>query len=196
MKKILLPLLGLVAIVAACVPSVNPFYTDKDVITDARIVGTWVEDENKDRPVTWLFTANTNRSYAVALTDDEKKTGNFEGHLFKLENGLFFDLTPTECNYATNQAALLGSAMIPGHLLLRVSFVDQNLKLAICNPDWVKKFLEKNPEAVAHRDLDGGIILTAETRALQKFVLKHLGKDELFGNDTSYHRPVEATAPK
>ena len=84
--------------------------------------------------------------------------------------------------------------MIPGHLLLRVTFTGKQLGLAVCNPDWLKKFLEKNPGAIAHRDLDGGIILTAETGALQKFVLKHLGKDELFGDGTSYRRP-EAAAP-
>ena len=31
MKKILLPLAAVAALAAACVPSVNPFYTDKDL---------------------------------------------------------------------------------------------------------------------------------------------------------------------
>lgn len=192
MKKILLPLFVLVALIAACVPSVNPFYTDKDVITDARLAGTWVEDEDKDSPASWKFETATNNSYAVALTEDKGKTGKFEGHLFKLGADLFLDLTPTECEYATNQAGTVGTAMIPGHLLLRVKLEAKKLSLAFCDPDWVKKFLEKNPAAIAHRKVDGSIILTAETSALQKFVKQHLGKDELFndGGDLKKQTPT------
>lgn len=196
MKKILLPLLAVAALMAACVPSVNPFYTDKDVITDTRLAGAWQEAENKEQPATWKFEAITNGVYAVALAEDKGKTGKFEGHLFKLGAELFLDLTPTECDFATNQAGMVGAAMIPGHLLLHVKLDDKTLGIAFCNPDWIKKFLEKNPAAVAHRVVDNSIILTAETRALQKFVLKHLGKDELFGDSTDYHRAVEAGVPK
>ena len=188
MKKFLLPLLAIVALIAACVPSVNPFYTDKDVVTDARFAGTWVEDEDKDSPASWKFETATNNSYAVALTEDKGKTGKFEGHLFKLSAEFFLDLTPTECDYATNQAGTVGTAMIPGHLLLRVKFTEKNLSLAFCDPDWVKTFLEKNPTAIAHRKVDGSIILTAETAVLQKFVLKHLGEGELFGKAGDYKR--------
>jgi hypothetical protein len=192
MKNIFLPLLAILALVAACVPSVNPFYTDKDVVTDARFAGTWMEDEDKDQPVTWKFTATTNSAYVCTVTEDKGKTGSFEGHLFKLGAEFFLDLTPTECNYATNQAGIVGVAMIPGHLLVRVRFAEKKLSLALCDPDWLKKLLEKNPSAVAHRVVDGSIILTAETGALQKFVLKHLGKDELFGDGTDYKRQADA----
>lgn len=189
MKKILLPLLALAVLIAACVPSVNPFYTNKDVVTDPRLAGSWLEDEDKDSPATWKFEATTNNAYAVAVTEDNDKSGKFEGHLFKLGAEFFLDLTPTECNYATNQAGIVGVAMIPGHLLVRVKFAEKKLNLALCDPDWIKKFLEKNPSALAHRVVDGSVILTAETGALQKFVLKYLGEDELFGKGGDYKKP-------
>ena len=196
MKKIFLPVLIIVALAAACVPSVNPFYTDKDVVADPRLAGIWLEDEAKDNPATWKFEAGTNNAYAVTLTEDKGKVGSFEGHLFKLGQGLFLDLTPTECNYATNQASTVGMAMIPGHLLLRAQFTDKKMNLAFCNPDWVKKFLEKNPSAIAHRVVDGSVILTAETSQLQKFMLKHLGKDELFSDGTDYLHQTDAPMTK
>ena len=82
--------------------------------------------------------------------------------------------------------------MIPGHLLVRVSLAQTNLQLALCNGDWLKKYLEKNPKAIAHRDDGDGITLTAETRDLQKFMLKHLGKDELFGDYGEFARQTNA----
>lgn len=188
MKKILFPFIALAALVAACVPSVNPFYSDKNLITDARLIGTWLEDSSKSQPESWTFAVADTNAYAATLTDDDGKVGKFDAHLFKLGAATFIDLTPANCDYATNQASLVGVAMIPGHLLVRVQFDEKKLSVVICNPDWLKKFLEKNPSAIAHYLKDDEIILTAETGALQKFVLKHLGKDELFGDEKDYKK--------
>ena len=151
MKKNLFGTFVILVLVTACIPSVNPFYTDKDVVTDPRFAGAWIEDENTNNPTAWKFEVATNNVYAVTLTGEKDKMGKFEGHLFKLGKKFFLDLTPTECNYATNQAGMVGVAMIPGHLLVRVSFVEKKLSLGFCNPDWIKKFLKKNPSAIAHR---------------------------------------------
>lgn len=194
MKKILLPIFAAAAFLSACVPSVNPFYTAKDVVTDPRLAGIWLEA--KDNPAKWKFELAANNAYAVALTEDRDKSGKFEGYLFKLGLDFFLDLTPMECHFATNQATLTGAAMIPGHLLVRVQFAESKLNLAFCNPDWLKKFLEKNPAAISHRVVDGNIILTAETDALQRFVRQHLGEDELFGQGSDYAHPAALAAPK
>jgi hypothetical protein len=189
MKKISFALVALLVMVAACVPSVNPFYTSKDVVTDSRFGGTWLEDgDDTNNPASWVFEVTTNNAYDVTFKENKDKSGKFEGHLFKLGENLFLDLTPTECDYATNQAGLVGVAMIPGHLLVRVTFEDKKLNLSFCDPDWTKTFLQKNPSAIAHRMVDDSVILSADTPALQKFVQKHLGKDELFAKGALYRR--------
>lgn len=188
MKKACLLAVAAAALLVACVPSVNPFYTDKDVVTDMRLAGTWVETGKKEKAVLWNFEAPTNNAYAVALRDDDGKTGKFEAHLFKLGKEMFLDVTPTECKFDDKQASLLTAAMIPGHLLFRVKLTDDKFSMAICEPDWIGKFLKANPAALAHRVVNDGVILTADTAALQKFVLKHLGKDELFGEFGDYER--------
>jgi len=182
MKKQILFLLGAVALICSCVPSVNPFYTDKDVITDPRLPGEWQDNENNDDSSLWKFEGDGTNGYKLTITETKGRTGEFSTHLFKLGSESFLDLIPSSCDYATNQAGLVSVAMIPGHLLVRVSSLEPNLHLALCDPDWLKKFLEKNPNAIAHREYDGGIFLTADTRDLQKFVLKHLGKGEMFSD--------------
>ena len=189
--KSLFALFAVAVLVAACVPSVNPFYTDKEVITDPHLPGTWAETGKQERAVLWTFAVPTNNAYAVAFKDDDGKTGKFEGHLFQLEKETFLDLTPTECKFDDKQAGLVGCAVIPGHLLVRVKLEDSKLALAFCNPDWIKKFLQANPAALAHRVVDGGVILTAETAALQRFVRQHLGKEELFGEAGDYQRVAQ-----
>jgi hypothetical protein len=138
--------------------------------------------ENKDDASVWKFEDTVTNGYKLTVTETRGRSGEFSAHLFKLGNGDFLDLIPTGCDYATNQAGLVGVAMIPGHLLLRVSSLEPNLHLAMCDPDWLKKFLDANPAAIAHRDEQGLIFFTAETRDLQKFILKHLAKGELFSD--------------
>jgi hypothetical protein len=181
MKKRNLIAFGAAAILlAACIPSVNPFYGDKDVVTDSHLVGEWLEKGKTNELEYWKFEQSTNNAYTLTVVE-EGKTGEFSAHLFKLKGEQFLDLIPTDCNYATNQSELVASSMFPGHLLMRVAQIEPELKLACTDYDWLEKFLKKNPKAIDHHVESERIILTAGTQDLQKFVLKHLGTNELFG---------------
>ncbi|HTJ00916.1 MAG TPA: hypothetical protein VL527_18685 [Dongiaceae bacterium] len=177
----LMAALGVATLLGACIPSVNQFYADKDVVFDSNLVGKWQVTDKADQPETWNFAAGDAKAYQLTVTDKDGKTGEFNAHLFQLKAERFLDLTPTQCNYATNQSDLVTMAMIPGHLLLRVSLSGKELKLAACSYDWLEKYLKAHPEALGHRLVDNGLVLTAGTPELQKFVLAHLGPDELFG---------------
>jgi hypothetical protein len=180
MKKRNLIALGAAAILlAACIPSVNPFYTDKDIVFDQHLVGEWQEKGSTNPLEYWKFEQTTNNAYKLTATE-EGKTGQFSVHLFRLKGEQFLDLTPTDCNYATNQSDLVAYSMFPGHLLMRVAQIEPNLKLSFSDFDWLGKYLQKNPKALGHHMESDRIILTADTADLQKFVLKHLGTNELF----------------
>ena len=166
-------------LLTACIPSVNPFYTEKDVVFDARLLGEWQEKES-EHPEVWKFEKADDKAYKLTTTDKDGKQGEFNAHLFKLKQEYFLDLIPSGCEYATNQADLVASAMSPGHLLMRVPQLAPELKLAGTDYDWLEKFLNTNPKALAHHVEDKHITLNADTRALQRFVLKHLGEGELF----------------
>jgi hypothetical protein len=168
-------------LLSACIPSVNPFYTDKDVVFDGRLLGEWQVKESSDGSQLWKFEKGDDKAYKLTVTEKDSKRGEFNAHLFKLKQEFFLDLIPSNCEYATNQADLVAFAMYPGHLLVRVSQLEPELKLAFCDFDWLKKHLEATPKALAHQvEQKDGILLTASTRDLKRFVLKHLGEGELF----------------
>lgn len=185
-KRNLIAIAGGAVLLAACIPSVNPFYTDKDVVYDQRlvgewqVVGEWQQKDNTNNPEMWTFEQATNNAYKLTVVEYGKKTGEFSAHLFKLKREQFLDLIPSKCEFATNQADLVGFSVFAGHLIVRVPQVEPNLKLAFCDFEWLQKYLEKNPSALAHHMEDNSIVLTADTKDLQKFVLKHLGTNELF----------------
>jgi len=176
MKKLNLIAIAAAAILlAACIPSIYPFYTDKDVIVDPRLFGTWA-GTNGDAEV-WKFEQETNSTMLLTVVE-EGKTNDFMAHLFKLKQEQFLDLIP-DPEFLTNQTGLAASCMAPGHLLVHVTQIEPALQMSLCNFGWLEDYLEKNPDALAHRTQDG-LVLTADTSSLQNFVLQHLSTNELF----------------
>ena len=179
-KRYAIALAACVLTLAACVPSLHPFYSDKDVVFDQRLLGDWLEKDKAEKPQSWRFEKADNNGYRLLITESDGKSGEFETHLFKLKDQLFLDLTPSEINFATNQSDLVGMCLIVGHMLVRVPQVEPSLQLAFIDTDWLEKYLDEHPQSVAHHQEQKRLVLTAETTELQEFVLQHLGEGELF----------------
>src|SRR5437870_2687069 len=94
MKRILLAALSLgVILIAGCVvTSIAPFYTEKDLVFDAALVGIWVDEDRGDAAKeSWKFEKESDKEYKLTLTDDGKPS-EFEAHLFKFKGQLLLDL--------------------------------------------------------------------------------------------------------
>jgi hypothetical protein len=176
-------------LLSACIPSVNPFYTEKDVVFEERLLGEWeAEEENADGPEIWRFEKSdlkseksSNKAYKLAVIEKkDARKGEFMACLFRLKKEYFLDIIPADCEYAPDQADLVEFSMFPGHLLVRVSQIEPQLKLAFFDFDLLEKHLKANPKALAHHREGDRVVLTASARDLQRFVLKHLADGELF----------------
>jgi hypothetical protein len=185
----------LLAACAACIPSLNPFYTSKDVAFEDRLLGEWQETAKPQDPEIWKFEKGDAKAYKLLVTEEKGKHGDFNAHLFKLKDHYFLDLIPTGCDYATNQADLVNASMFAGHLLAHVSQMEPSLSIAFFNFEWLQKQLTNNPSLLEHRREGDSFVLTASTRDLQRFVLKHLGPDELFDKPGELVRRTNSIAP-
>ena len=189
MKNKILVLLALA--LAGCVPSWNPFYTEKDLVFDPALVGTWRPVEAKDSSQeNWSFTKAGDKNYQLSQTDEEGRKAAFEVRLFKLKDHRFLDLYLTKVegdNLKVN--AWASTSLVPAHLLLRVEQTEPTLKLAAMNPDWMQTYLKQHPNAIAHRVVsDGNIVLAASTEELQKFILAHLNDKDFIGGPMEMKR--------
>lgn len=194
---------SLALLLAGCIPSVNPFYTEKDLVFDPQLVGNW---QPKEEPsARYQFEQLKDKSYKMTLIEEKGKKGEFAAHLFKLGKEQFLDIVPLKCDYAETQADLVGFAMFPGHLLLRAPQIGPELQLAAFDYDWLKKYLDENPKALAHHEEEDGvvlgnteerIVLTAGTKDLQRFVLAHLAEGQLFKPAGALVRVPEAGSAK
>ena len=192
MKMIpLLAGIGTAVLLAACIPSVNPFYTSRDIAWEPRLLGEWQSNAESKDSIAWKFEPGEGQTYKVTLTNNEGKSGEFKACLFRLKEHYFIDLLPTNWDFAASQIDHVGAALFPGHLLVHVPQVGTELKLAFFDFEWLEKYLDKNQRSLAFHKEDKHILLTAGTRELQSFVLKHLGQDQLFQKAESYVRKAK-----
>lgn len=185
MKKLHLAAFAAALLVAGCVPSLNPLYTEKDVVYDAELVGVWTNTDETDKS-TWAFEKGDGSAYKLVLTEGDK-VSPFVAHLVQLGQHRFLDLCPDrDVLKDGKQGGLYNSALIPGHLFLKVQQISPVLQLGMLDVDWLDKLLKANPKAVAHQEMEGGgVVLTASTAELQAFVIKHWDTTNAWGEKLS-----------
>ena len=183
--RILTGLALLTFLVGCIVMSVYPFYTAKDVVFDPALVGAWAEpgatNATDDH---WQFEKTEGQAYKLTVVENDKRT-EFDSHLFKLKGRLFLDLYPRE----------RPDNSIPAHYLLKVARIEPALEYSFLDYDWLTKLIEKNPKAIRHTaapdklgESGAGLVVTADTAELQKFILKHEKAEGAFGKVTVMNR--------
>lgn len=150
-----------------CVPSLQPFYTNKDVIFEPSLLATWTDSKE-----TWDFKKDSERGYKLAYTDDDGKQGEFMVHLFRVEGKNFLDLFPEKPDLRAND--FYKNHLLRLHTLLLVLQIEPTLRITTVDPEWLKKFLGKNPAAVRHEKVADELVFTASSEELQQFLLTHL----------------------
>lgn len=159
--------------------SVHPFYTEKDIVFDHQLAGKWTEGTGpEENPNTWTFTNIGGRRFDAVVQSKDSKY-EFRATMFKLGEEHFLDF----------EGKSRDIGIIPSHHLLRIQ-LGSEIKLAMLNPDWMQKWLRANPGTLEHFTLEdpehpqdrenAEVVLSAQTKALQKFILAHKDDKEFF----------------
>lgn len=147
------------------------------------LVGQWTEDESE---ATWTFSKEGTNAYTLIYNNKNGKQGAFSAHLLKIKGELFIDFFPKEPELKRNNFYKLH--LLPVHTFVHVNQIEPTLQMAAPNPKWIEKYLAENPSAIRHEKVDGEIVLTAPTKDLQAFWLKHLDTEDAFGDPTKMKR--------
>ena len=100
MNKRYVVLLALLACLTGCVPvdSLNPLYTDKDIVFDESLLGEWVGPDANDTG-SMKFVKEGKDAYVIVMTDKdgpdgEQKTTFYDARLLSLSGQKFLDVLP------------------------------------------------------------------------------------------------------
>ena len=179
MKKRAITVCFAALFLTGCVPSLHRLYDDRTTVSDAKLPGRWIQE---DGDATWTFEAD-GEGYTVQITEDDGKTGRFEAHLVRLEDLLFMDLYPGELDKEM-MSDLYAMHLVPAHTFWRMHRSGDEMSLRMLNPEAVDDMLKADPDLIKHETPDdgGGIILTAGTAELQRFVVRCAKTEDGFGD--------------
>jgi hypothetical protein len=188
-KRVSIVVLGILVAFTGCIPSLHPIYTGKDIVFEPSLIGQWAEDNSKE--VLTFSRAGTNQ-YKFVYMDDKGKLGTFSAHLANIKGNLFLDFFPDDLYLKENEFYRFN--LLPVHTFAYVKQIEPTLQMSFPNPEWIKKFLNKNPGAIRHEQIESEIILTASTEELQAFWVKHLDTEGAF-EEPSVMKRVLTDAP-
>jgi len=191
MKTKLLIIAGLLVFLASgcLIKSLHPFYTEKDLVFRKELPGNWLAQDSSLWNISqrmrfdgFLQPEKGDNAYNILMTD-EKGTGSFIAHLFRLDGSLYLDFYPDEVQVSNSLASY---HLIPAHTLAKVEVSADEIVIRWYNEEWLLELFNQNKVRIPHEripyDLDDQnpdnyqVILTASTEELQKFLLK-------YGND-------------
>jgi len=183
------PLLILPVLFSGCVVrSLQPIYTEKDLITMPAVEGTWKADEEGED--TFSFTRD-GEQYRFAMTEDEV-TFIAAAHFAKIGNRTYVDLTFDETAFpALNEETLdpnvksyvqsVMSLSTPIHMFYQVEVVNNVLRTREMSHDWVKARREKGRLWIEHAVQGELTLLTADTSRVQRFLRRWENSDDAWG---------------
>ena len=188
-------------LLGGCVPvlSLYPLYTKEDVVLEKKLLGTWVDDANSPE-TTWEFNRidEPENAYKLIFTDEDGKKGSFVAYLLKLQDKLFLDIYPSDLPWEPDDPNKMdwpynSFFLVPAHTFLRINSIEPQLKMRLALESKIEELLTEDPNAVKHMTIGERLVLTAPTKELQAFVLKHVDSDELFTDEITLMRKKAKT---
>lgn len=173
--------LGLAVLVAGCVPSLHPLFTEEDLVYDPALVGTWAEEEGED---IWIFRKSGDNAYDL-IYSQKGVPARFDAHLVRIEEFLFLDTYPGEPDIKNDFYVV---HLVPAHTLSRIWIEGDILRYAMLNLGWLKRMITEKKVDIAHERVDKEIVLTASTKELQEFFFKYAEDEEAFPDPKELHR--------
>lgn len=209
-RKVIFLVLTLLLLISSCtVLSFHPLYT-KDVLkTDDRLIGTWytldegLSNGDSDTLIwevqfkaqklekteaqeaqnsTWVKNEHT---YTLSLYYKSKpdKKAKFQLHLIELDNQTYLDFFPESWDI---ENPILFFHLMGVHTFAKVDIVKSCLKINWFDANWFEEKLSENKIRIKHEKNSANILLTAQPKDLQKFVIKYANDEHAFDKDAIF----------
>lgn len=156
---------------AGCIPTLNPVYTEDDLVFESSVVGEWKQEKGE---TTWKFTRHGEKQYRLLFTDKSGQSARFIAHLARIDGTTFLDLSLEKPGIEGN--AFHKYHLLPIHSVYMVKKLEPQMQLTTIDLRWLNDYLESHPNSIQHATQGNRKLITASTKELQAFLLKHKDK--------------------
>ena len=193
MKKQLLKLLvtGTAVLLSGCFPAtIHPFYTTDDLGYEPALIGRWSEPDDTDTSLQFAKAEN-GKGYDLTVTDGDDDQSRISAHLLKLDGTLYLDMMPLVSEDMPDFPKIY---LLPVHWLYKVESVEPEFKMTNLDTDWLESLIKEAPETLKHEwvsykvennSLEERLIITASTKELQAFIIKHANNEDAWDDDST-----------
>ncbi len=163
------------------VRSLHPFLTMGDAVFEPGLVGSWQSQDEKGK-VSIAFTQAGENGYELEYRDPEvARVSRYKINLGPIGRNRYLDITPIP-------EKDLDDHYLPSHSLWRVTLRGDTLMLEELDYDWLKALLTAQRGALDHELVEGDVVLTASTEALQRFIVRYGDDPKAFSTKTTWKR--------
>lgn len=200
MKKIILLaalFLGIV-VLEGCLTTLHPIFTEKDLVFDPRLAGSWKKMKDGSTATYRQATANdlqtlspvlqrsANKIYMLEEKDAQGKTSStYYAFLVKLGKYYYLDYYPAGLKENESADEFFAAHYIPMHSIYRVNF-NGNLSFDLQQLDggYLENLIRNKKIRLRHEVTDdGNYVITAPTEELQQYLVKYSDVPEAYSND-------------
>ena len=199
--RMILMVTVLFSLVSSCaVISFYPLYTEDVLIRNDKIIGKWLsksdsivweikfdekkwkEKKNEGVHVGGKHVPNkfTYSLYVYETKRPNKKT-EYSLHLVELDGKMYFDFFPE--SWETTEDGLLNAHLIEVHTFAKTEISKDSIQIKWYDIDWFEKQLIKNKIRMKYEKNSRNILITAQPKELQKFVIKYSDDENAFDKD-------------
>ena len=148
----------LTSLFLGCISSLNPLFTEKELIFNPDLLGDWSDGETK-----LSFTREGEKGYLFNTSWDEEE---YKTHLVKLDNNTYLDIYLLD----TLNNGLSDPTSFSGHYFYKIEIKKVEIILSLIDDALVDSLINDSGGQMPYKESkDGWLLLTASTEKLQKF---------------------------
>lgn len=180
--------LFVLSILSGCAPEESLFGLGESVPPDQRLVGKWLllEDGkpslNGKKSHVLIRPSADNTTYEMTVLNfaDGGQTILMSANLVAIDKHLFLDFYPPEPK--KGNCAKVSFPTVQAHIFARVLIEGDKVSWLFLDDDWVKKQDKEDKLEIARVWSADGLLLSAESGDLRKFLSKHAEEKEAFSD--------------
>lgn len=189
MKKvtILLAFTFLLIFLSSCLETIHPIFTEKDLVYDARLIGTWKTDTTGGRAIiTNLATESSvqlpgnissisKKGYLISYMDkDGSLSGLYIAFLARIGKHLYFDYYPADKKNDKSVDNFFMIHLTKMHTSYRVNFTKDGFEMSQLDEGFIRQLIDEKKIRISHeKSEEDDIIITASTSELQQYIIKY-----------------------